>query len=132
MTDLFMSDLFVITNTKDRPCAHPYISPPPPLYKLIKNHLRKYISPGLIVGGLRYCNSRLARLHADNTKTFLLERKHFRKDFHGHMHGCVFNFSSRVTILVFALMRMNANLVLHLLRTFQYANIYANLLRIYK
>jgi hypothetical protein len=33
------------------------ISPPPPtpLYKSIKNRLRKYISPGLIVGGLRYC-----------------------------------------------------------------------------
>jgi hypothetical protein len=29
-----------------------YISPP--LYKPIKNRLRKYISPGLIVGGLRY------------------------------------------------------------------------------
>ena len=28
--------------------------PPPPLYKPIKNRLRKYISPGLIVGGLWY------------------------------------------------------------------------------
>jgi hypothetical protein len=49
---LFMTDLF-ITNTKDRPC----ISPPvykPSLYNPIKNRLRKYISPGLIVGGLRY------------------------------------------------------------------------------
>ena len=41
------------TNTKDRPCiSPPYISPP--LYKPIKNRLRKYISTGLIVGGLRY------------------------------------------------------------------------------
>ena len=48
MTDLFMSDLF-ITNTKDHPCISP------PLYKPIKNRLRKYISPVLIVGGLRYC-----------------------------------------------------------------------------
>ena len=52
MTDLFMSDLF-ITNTKDRPCIiPPYISPP--LYKPTENRLRKYISPGLIVGGLQY------------------------------------------------------------------------------
>ena len=52
MTDLFMSDLF-ITNTKDRPCiSPPYISLP--LYKPIKKRLRKYVSPGLIVGGLRY------------------------------------------------------------------------------
>ena len=43
MTDLFMSDLF-ITNTKDRPCISPtvYKPPPPPLYKPIKNRLRKY------------------------------------------------------------------------------------------
>ena len=47
MTDLFMSDLF-ITITKDRPSISP------PVYKPIKNRLRKYISPGLIVGGLRY------------------------------------------------------------------------------
>jgi hypothetical protein len=53
MTDLFMSDLF-ITNTKDHPCISPPVYKPPPLYKPIKNHLRKYISPGLIVGGLRY------------------------------------------------------------------------------
>ena len=47
-----MSDF--ITNAKDRPCiSSPYI-PPPPLYNPIKNRLRKYISPGLIVGGLRY------------------------------------------------------------------------------
>ena len=35
----------------------PLYKPPlykPPLYKPIKNRLRKYISPGLIVGGLRY------------------------------------------------------------------------------
>jgi hypothetical protein len=54
MTNLFMSDLF-ITNTKNRPCISPpppYISPP--LYKPIKNRLRKYISPGLIVGGLHF------------------------------------------------------------------------------
>ena len=43
-----MTDLF-ITNTKDRPCISP-----PPVYKPIKNRLRKNISPGLIVGGLRY------------------------------------------------------------------------------
>ena len=54
MTDLFMSDLF-ITTTKDRPCISPPVyKPPPPLYKPIKNRLRKYISPGLIVGGLWY------------------------------------------------------------------------------
>jgi hypothetical protein len=55
MTDLFTSDLF-ITNTIDRPCISPpvYKPPPPPLYNPIKNRLRKYISPGLIVGGLRY------------------------------------------------------------------------------
>ena len=47
-----MSDLF-ITNTKDRPCISPPVCKPPPLYKPIKNRLRKYISPGLIVGGLR-------------------------------------------------------------------------------
>jgi hypothetical protein len=61
MTDLFMSDLF-ITNTKDRPCiSPPYISPP--LYKPIKNRLRKYISPGLIVGGLRYGKLPIARVY---------------------------------------------------------------------
>jgi hypothetical protein len=48
-----MSDLF-ITNTKDRPCISPPSITPPPLYKPIRNPLRKYISPGLIVGGLRY------------------------------------------------------------------------------
>jgi hypothetical protein len=33
---------------------NPPVYKPPPLYKPIKNRLRKYISPGLIVGGLRY------------------------------------------------------------------------------
>ena len=55
MTNLFMSDSFIILTQK---IVHvlapppPYISPP--LYKPIKNRLRKYISPGLIVEGLRY------------------------------------------------------------------------------
>ena len=60
MTNLFMPDLF-ITNTKNHPCISPppiYKPPPPcispPLYKPIKNRLRKCISPGLIVGGLWY------------------------------------------------------------------------------
>jgi hypothetical protein len=56
---LFMSDLF-ITNTKDRPCISPPYVTPPPLYKPIKNPLRKYISPGLIVGGLRFSEKRWA------------------------------------------------------------------------
>ena len=60
MTDLFMSDLF-ITNTKDRPCISPPPVYKPPLYKPIKNRLRKYISPGLIVGGLRYSLIKLTR-----------------------------------------------------------------------
>ena len=57
---LFMTGLF-ITNTKDRPCISSPVDkpPPPPLYKPIKNRLRKYISPGLIVGGLRYCTTHL-------------------------------------------------------------------------
>ena len=44
---------------------------------------------------------------------------------------CQFVANLQVTIFVFALMRMHSNLVLYLLRTFQYANVYANLLRIY-
>jgi hypothetical protein len=40
----------------------PYISPP--LYKPIKNCLRKYTSPGLIVGGLRYLISTIISLFA--------------------------------------------------------------------
>ena len=39
-----------------------YISSPPPLYTPIKNHLRKNISPGLIVGGLRYAFAGFAHL----------------------------------------------------------------------
>ena len=42
---LFMTDMF-LTNTKDCPCISR------PLYKPIKNRLRKNISPGLIVGEL--------------------------------------------------------------------------------
>ena len=71
MTDLFMSDLFITIklNTKDHPClAPPYIIPPP-LYKPIKNRLRKYISPGLIVGGLRYRS--LAAILKDNVNVAL-------------------------------------------------------------
>ena len=40
----------VITYLKCRPC----ISPPPPVHKPIKKGLRTCISPGLIIGGLRY------------------------------------------------------------------------------
>ena len=38
----------------------PYISPP--LYKPIKNRLQNNISPGLIVGGLRYTRRKLKRI----------------------------------------------------------------------
>ena len=46
----------VLRNTKDRPCMSLRIRapPPPPLYKPIKNHSQKNISPGLIVRGPQY------------------------------------------------------------------------------
>jgi hypothetical protein len=66
-----MSDLFITIklNTKDHPCISPTVYNPPPLYKPIKNRLRKYISPGLIVGGLRYHS--LAAILKDNVNVAL-------------------------------------------------------------
>ena len=48
-----MSDLF-ITNTRDRPCTSPPVYKPPPLYKPIKNRLRKYISTVLCSDRVRF------------------------------------------------------------------------------
>jgi hypothetical protein len=43
----------------------------PPLYKPIKNHLQKNVSPRLIIGGLRYDNNMLKALATGQLHDFI-------------------------------------------------------------